>query len=516
MNKLDEDFIEKAGKASLVQRSQVDEGKNRLTQIDQKIDYLNELNKKNQKDSEQLLEIMEDFARKECIDLNDYSEETMQMVDQICNIVKQEDKHEAERWEPLDIVSIDETTNWDDYFNHIVKYARRKEINLAVDPFNELLSDEQRETIRKNIKDDYTQKKQNCDHYDYLIAASCGMLAGFIDSFFVGMPGKSKLGSWTDKQTDSIVQSFSKVIWKMDKKNGINLKKEPDSIASAIGYLERRFKVNYDARYASDILNANFKMSSKDHHLKSLGHSPDVIGLFFSLIDQFTGKATFISEGQIIHVETKENGFELKGGNFIAKLFCGFANWIGHILSDIAGSSGVRGHSENSRGAGVPIPFFELFGLCDFGQVDIKGEQKSIAELMISVFNQGYDARFGMAMAIPVLINEIMVRTLWALKRRYYHGCKWTEVMPTTKNPELRRMLVTSHGVLCLIDLGDAAIRSAGELTSFCLHLNYAAWMKLAFSGLKEVTAIYHENIVDLKAFDQDLENEWKRLYLLS
>ena len=29
--------------------------------------------------------------------------------------------------------------------------------------------------------------------------------------------------------------------------------------------------------------------------------------------------------------------FELKGKNIVSKLFCGIANWIGHILSDIAG-----------------------------------------------------------------------------------------------------------------------------------------------------------------------------------
>ena len=29
--------------------------------------------------------------------------------------------------------------------------------------------------------------------------------------------------------------------------------------------------------------------------------------------------------------------FELKGKNIVSKLFCGITNWIGHILSDIAG-----------------------------------------------------------------------------------------------------------------------------------------------------------------------------------
>ena len=55
--------------------------------------------------------------------------------------------------------------------------------------------------------------------------------------------------------------------------------------------------------------------------------------------------------------------FELQGGNFSAKLFCGVANWFGHIMSDIAGSSGSQG-----RGSGLAIPFFELFQMCTFGE----------------------------------------------------------------------------------------------------------------------------------------------------
>lgn len=68
------------------------------------------------------------------------------------------------------------------------------------------------------------------------------------------------------------------------------MKKEPDNSANMIGHLERRCKVNYDARYAKDLLMGDkvLNMSMKNHHLKSLGYSPDIIGLFFSILDSFT------------------------------------------------------------------------------------------------------------------------------------------------------------------------------------------------------------------------------------
>ena len=39
------------------------------------------------------------------------------------------------------------------------------------------------------------------------------------------------------------------------------------------------------------------------------------------------------------------------------------------------------------------------------------------------------------------------------------------------------------------------------------------AWKRLAFSGLMEIRALYKENALDLAALDEDLRNEWNRLY---
>ena len=104
--------------------------------------------------------------------------------------------------------------------------------------------------------------------------------------------------------------------------------------------------------------------------MMSLAHSPDCIGLFFSILNQFTSTASFISNGQLITI--KSETFELQCGNFIAKIFCGVANWFGHIMSDIAGSSGLAG-----RGTGVVMPFVELFGFGKFGHFNV-GKVKQV------------------------------------------------------------------------------------------------------------------------------------------
>ena len=317
----------------------------------------------------------------------------------------------------------------------------------------------------------------DCDKYDYYASVFSGLVAGMIDVLFVGAPGQSSLGNFTDEQTDNVVKKFASMC-------GWDPKKEKeDSIASAIGFLEKKFPVNYDMPYAN-FKEHGFTMAAKNHHIKSLAHCPDPIGLFFSIIDQFAGTATFISNGQIISVRTETQ--ELQGGNFIAKLFCGFANWIGHIMSDAAGSSGGRGNS--GRGSGVPIPFFEVFLLFDFGSFQVGKDRQTFAEVMTRVFQDGYDLRFGAAMAIPVVLNELFLRAFWAIKRHFYHELEWKKCIPSLKYKSLNKMLLIGNAGLCLVDTIDAGIRSGGNIVTFILRLNIVAWGRLIYLIFKYLT----------------------------
>lgn len=317
------------------------------------------------------------------------------------------------------------------------------------------------------------QNSDQCDKYDYLAAVACGAIGGMIDIFLVGAPGDSVLGKWTDAQVDSTVKGFAKLSgWspRADK---------TDSVASAIGFLEKKFKVNYDQRYSSDVNNL-FNMSTKNHHMMSLAHSPDVIGLFFSILNQFTSTASFISNGQLITI--KSETFELQGGNFIAKIFCGVANWFGHIMSDIAGSSGSVG-----RGTGVVMPFYELFGFCKFGRFNVGKDKQDLATIATRAFQEGYDFRFGLAMAIPVVITDLSVRLIWCLRRYFQYGKPLKECIPTQKHADLRIMLLFGNGTLCVMDGIDAGVRSGGNFLAFFMRLNLIAWFRFVTLVLKEI-----------------------------
>lgn len=320
------------------------------------------------------------------------------------------------------------------------------------------------------------ESKDQCDQYDYLAAVACGAVGGLIDIFLVGAPKSSTLGNWTDKQVDNAVMGFAKASgWKpRDGQQG--------NPASAIGFLEKQFKVNYDQRHSADVENL-FDMSTRNHHMMSLAHSPDLVGLFFSLLNQFTSTSSFIAEGQLVTI--RSDTYELQGGNFVAKLFCGIANWFGHIMSDIAGSSGSRGNS--GRGAGVVIPFYELFQFCKFGSFRVGQDKQDLATIAVRAFQEGYDFRFGLASAIPVIITDLSIRLIWALRRRFQYGKALKECIPTHQHDDLRVMLLFGNGTLCVMDGIDAGIRSGGNFLAFFMRLNIIAWFRFVTLVLKEV-----------------------------
>lgn len=339
-----------------------------------------------------------------------------------------------------------------------------------------------------NVEDEYFNKvnfeqnknllrlRDKCDRYDYLVAVGCGVIGGLIDIFLVGSPKDSIIGSWTDDQIDNAVKSFAKIAgWKP-------AEGKENNIASAIGYLEKKFRVNYDQRYTSDVDDL-FKMTTKNHHLLSLGHSPDIVGLFFSILNQFTSTATFISDGRFISINSEN--YELQGSDLISRLFCGIVNWFGHIMSDIAGSSGSRG--QGGRGTGVGVPFFELIQLCKIGKFNVGKDRQDLATIAIRTFQEGYDFRYGMTMSIPVIFTDLTIKFCWAVRHYYIDKRPILECVPTTKSEKLSIMLLVGTGTLCCLDGIDAGAKSGGNWLVFFTYLNIIAWFRFIQLIIREL-----------------------------
>lgn len=103
--------------------------------------------------------------------------------------------------------------------------------------------------------------KPDCDAVDYALAASSGALCGLLDVFLIGKPGESSLGNITDKWFENRTCDFAKICgWKGNDENPVK---------SAIGFLERTFKVPYDQRGCGDAGSIVFDLTPSNHHFKS-------------------------------------------------------------------------------------------------------------------------------------------------------------------------------------------------------------------------------------------------------
>lgn len=490
--------------AMLVQKHQLDQSENKLSELDAVLNVLQVNQQSNNDALDQALADLDMMLACQNIDadLAENIDVTLELHQLECSVISSCADTMITPVTLLNTLDFNEDMSWSQYQRSVEQYALNNNVDLNVDPFTTLMSPVQRIELEKRIKDEFTIKNAQCDKYDYLIAGTCGVICGLIDVFFVGMPGEGKLTKIADSAVDSAVEKFASALgWKGPGESG-------NSVKSAIGYLERNFKVNYDqaTTFGKNGTNGAVKnLSPKNHHLKSLGHSPDLIGLFFSILNQFTNTSTFISDGRIITIDTETH--ELNGGNFIAKVFSGFVNWLGHLFSDMAGSSGASG-----RGAGIPIPFYNLLLLLDVGEFG--QHRQSFATVATQVFEKGYDLRHGIAMAIPVLITELLTRLMWACKQRFYHKKLWKECIPSAGNPELRRMLLVAHGTLCLIDAGDAALRSGGDMIQFLLRTNLIGWVRFGTLALKEVHAWYNAGHIDVDAVNEHLDMELKKLLI--
>lgn len=431
---------------------------------------------------------------------------------------------------PLDHVSIEDEEDWEGYLAKVQAYAARNELTLHKDPFAHLMSPTQKIALEKRIREDFSLKAANCDKFDYMIAGTCGLIGGLVDVLFVGVPGEGALTNLTDKSIEKIQGNFADFLgfdekeaikkyenYKYRKINDLKNGKGsgPIEIERYISqrktqFIENKFKVNYDQTTTNGVKNGTNghvkNLKTKNHHVKSIGHWPDFVGLFFSIMDQFTSKSHFVDGGSVVSIDTKT--FKLHGRTFIAKIFAGFVNWLGHLMSDIAGSNSSI--AKGNRGSGIPIPFFGLLQFIDVGEFG--QHRQSFAKVAVQVFEQGYDFRHGMALAIPVMVTELLTRIMWTFKRRFSHGLTWGECLPSANNPELRRMLLVGHGTLCIVDGVDAALRSGGEMINFMLRANLIAWARFGSLALKELRASYGAGSLDTEAVDEYLEKEYQRL----
>lgn len=327
------------------------------------------------------------------------------------------------------------------------------------------------------------------DGIDYTVAVASGIIAGIIDSIWVGELSIDKANEWGNDKVNNFVV-------KIAQKKGY----ETDDLPGAIKFLEDEFPI------AADKATNDFG-GGLQHHLRDFSHHPTIVGLLFSLLTQFTGNVYGTNvEGnfKIIHV----NASELIGKDFPEKITFGVINWFFHMVSDMAGSSTSAINGKLGTGLPGPIVSFlkEVSALPIFHTMNENG-YKEFSVWISKLFNGTllakrdnekivekvkFDLRTEIGInhqlekqSIPVVINECLVRGFYFIRMlineiknnditnvRDLRNINWKNTRPF-KNRTVTRMITISTSTFMAFDFIDAAIRSGGVNAACILRLNF-------------------------------------------
>jgi len=191
-------------------------------------------------------------------------------------------------------------------------------------------------------------------------------------------------------------------------------------------------------------------------------------------------------------------------------------NWFGHLASDMAGSKNTAG-----EGMGVPGLFLSL--LKEIASIPPLN-MTSLSGIVSDIYSKDkFDMRAEVAVveylgkqAIPIILNEIIVRTFYFVRRLIIEKQKcekwadvnWKNVIPVN-NRTINRMLTIASGTFMAVDMADAAIRSGmksgGEpavfASNFILHINFVGIGRFAI-------AVWTDTKMEFKKQKKDRERQ--------
>lgn len=344
---------------------------------------------------------------------------------------------------------------------------------------------------------EFDKSVDKAEREDYIIAAAIGASTGVLNIFWQKQFDLSEAHTWGKEKVEDFVFNIAK---------GAGFKSDGKDLKDAVRFLEDTFPL------ASDKLTPEFG-GGLQHHLRDFAHHPSPVGLLMSILAQFTGKGYDTdTSGAFVIFDLPADA--LIGKTFPEKLFYGTIIWAGHLVSDMAGSSGTLG-----EGTGIPGPILsflkELSALPVFKN---EGADNAFSKWISKLFNGtlvrdadgkpirvDFRTELGVAdqvlsQAKSVIANECLVRGYYFLSRlkdelsrndvRSLKDLESIDVkrMIPTNERSLVRMLTISSSVFVLTNLGiavcKAAVTSRGDAKRFAggilLNLNFIGIGRMA------------------------------------
>ena len=175
----------------------------------------------------------------------------------------------------------------------------------------------------------------HADGIDYTVAVASGIIAGIVDSVWVGEFSIELANEWGNAKVESFVIAIAQ-------SQGYT----GDDLLGAVKFLEDGFPI------AADKATNDFG-GGRQHHLRDFSHHPTPVGLFFSLLTQFQEKVYGTNVAGVFCI-VPVDAATLIGKNLPEKITFGVIQWFFHMVSDMAGStSSIRA---GKVGTGLPGP----------------------------------------------------------------------------------------------------------------------------------------------------------------
>ena len=338
-----------------------------------------------------------------------------------------------------------------------------------------------------------------------------------------------------EKVSQGLDNTFNRVK-NSDAENGTS-----KALQRAIKKLEETYKIPSDNLFSG----ADIGVETTTHHLDDLAHHPTVLGLvaavagtlfrtgiFSNKAGKWTIKFANVDKKKMLQmwipvivsgiltwllfvVKSKyKDEIDSKLPKPIQKLIVALAqvpaaitvltianNWMGHLASDMAGSS--TSSRMGRDGMGIPGLFVSMFKeISSIPPLNLT----PLPSVVNGIFsNQRFDMRHELALlselgrqAIPVILGDITVRTFYFIRRlvielkvhKDLKSVNWRNVVPFN-NRTIARMLTVESGTFTAVDLMDAAIRSAVEVgppvspvfwSKFVLKVNFVGIGRFAIA----------------------------------
>ena len=112
----------------------------------------------------------------------------------------------------LDFVEVDSCTSEEEYMRQLDAYIERNQIQVDYQGLRGVMSQQQLAEAQREFRDSFFSMPAQCDSMDYMIAGTCGAIAGLVDVLFVGTPTTGPLTKVADNVAEGTVEKFASML----------------------------------------------------------------------------------------------------------------------------------------------------------------------------------------------------------------------------------------------------------------------------------------------------------------